>query len=76
MKMAMGGMAIGLLLNSITETKYGVKIFPIDEVTTPDTVDLAYGAIAATTGAAVGSKIEQTPATNELDQHSIPVKHS
>ncbi len=53
LKMATVGLAAGLLLNSFTETRFGLSVLDIWGETTPDLVDLAYGTTAATASAAV-----------------------
>ena len=50
--MGVAGFAVGLVLNSFSETKFGLQVLDIWNEITPDVVDLAYGTAATTASAA------------------------
>lgn len=58
-RMALGGLAAGLVVNSLVETKFGIGILNWDNG--PDPIDLVYG-VAVATGAALLPGVRQRPA--------------
>ncbi len=68
-KMAAAGAAVGLLINGISETKFGLSLVG-DTSTTPDLIDYAYGVIAAGTCAMLPTV--QTETIPEYRRYSYP----
>jgi hypothetical protein len=64
-RLILGASFVGLALNSLTETKLGLNLLESLDInlgqTTPDTIDLAYGVIAAGAAAAVIPTFTQEP---------------
>lgn len=63
-RMAFGGLTVGVVLNGLVETRVGMSILPL--INTPDTVDLVYGAAAATVAGAFIPKVTQSPETEHV----------
>lgn len=67
--MAGAGLAAGLMLNALAETRLGISVSHL--ANTPDTLDLAYGTAASVAGAAAGTNL-QTVVVNPAGEMIVP----
>jgi hypothetical protein len=67
-KMALGGLSVGLLLNGLVETRFGMKLIHWEN--TSDPIDFAYGVGTAT---AVGALIPNVEHRSQLEY--VPSQH-